>query len=199
MGLVDAACFETAGVAPSSEQHIARKERGALATCLLAKIAPERRAVLLLADAYEIPMHEIARALDLNENTAASRLRLAREDYRAAVKRLRPEQQQALRSGLLMLPLFSLASASSSSAVVSRPVHSGASAIVDANAPATLPSPRSELGLRIPTDVAQGILPRPGRESLDPVASSAPVVAAARRERVRGGALRFPCARTAWT
>ncbi|WP_437647681.1 RNA polymerase sigma factor [Sorangium sp. So ce362] len=146
VGLVDAACFETAGVAPSSEQHIARKERGALATCLLAKIAPERRAVLLLADAYEIPMHEIARALDLNENTAASRLRLAREDYRAAVKRLRPEQQQALRSGLLMLPLFSLTSASSSSAVASHPIHSGASAIADTNPPATLASPRSELG-----------------------------------------------------
>ncbi|WP_437485821.1 sigma factor-like helix-turn-helix DNA-binding protein [Sorangium sp. So ce1014] len=146
VGLVDAACFETAGVAPSSEQHIARKERGALATCLLAKIAPERRAVLLLADAYEIPMHEIARALELNENTAASRLRLAREDYRAAVKRLRPEEQQTLRSGLFMLPLFSLTSASSSASVASHPAHSGASAIADTNPPATLASPQSDLG-----------------------------------------------------
>ncbi|WP_437953770.1 RNA polymerase sigma factor [Sorangium sp. So ce296] len=156
VGLADAACFEGADAAPSSEQRIVRKERIALAIRLLASIAPERRAVLLMADAYEIPMHEVARALEINENTAASRLRLAREDYRAAVKRLRSEEQHALRSGLLMLPLFSLASASSaisaSFAAPSRPVLAGASAIAEANAPATLPSPRSHPGRHEPTD-----------------------------------------------
>ncbi|KYG10877.1 RNA polymerase subunit sigma [Sorangium cellulosum] len=150
VGLADAACFEGAGVAPSSEQRVVRKERIALAIRLLASIAPERRAVLLMADAYEIPMREVARALEINENTAASRLRLAREDYRAAVKRLRAEEQHALRSGLLMLPLFSLASASS--AAPSRPVLAGASAIAEANAPATLPSPRSDPGRHDPAD-----------------------------------------------
>ncbi|XXY45297.1 sigma-70 family RNA polymerase sigma factor [Sorangium sp. So ce269] len=134
VGLADAACFEGTDVAPSSEQRIATKERIAVAIALLAKIPPERRAVLILADACEIPMREIARALELNENTVSSRLRLAREDYRAAVKRLRPEEQHALRSGLLMLPLFS--AASSSSAVAARPVHSAA---VETNAPATRP------------------------------------------------------------
>ncbi|WP_437928129.1 sigma-70 family RNA polymerase sigma factor [Sorangium sp. So ce291] len=134
VGLADAACFEGTDVAPSSEQRIATKERIAVATALLAKIPPERRAVLILADACEIPMREIARALELNENTVSSRLRLAREDYRAAVKRLRPEEQHALRSGLLMLPLFSVAS--SSSAAAARPVHSAA---VETNAPATHP------------------------------------------------------------
>ncbi|WP_437571114.1 sigma factor-like helix-turn-helix DNA-binding protein [Sorangium sp. So ce542] len=150
VGLADAACFEGAGVAPSSEQRVVRKERIALAIRLLASIAPERRAVLLMAEAYEIPMREVARALEINENTAASRLRLAREDYRAAVKRLRPEEQHALRSGLLMLPLFSLASASS--AAPSRPVLAGASAIAEANAPATLPSPRSDPRRHEPAD-----------------------------------------------
>ncbi|WP_437756490.1 RNA polymerase sigma factor [Sorangium sp. So ce1389] len=141
VGLADAACFENADVAPSSEQRIATKERVAVAIHLLAKIPPERRAVLLLADAYEIPIREIARALELNENTAASRLRLAREDYRAAVKRLRPEEQHALRSGLLMLPIFSIAS--SRSAVASRPAHSAA---VETNAPATRPDLPSDPG-----------------------------------------------------
>ncbi|WP_236644402.1 RNA polymerase sigma factor [Sorangium cellulosum] len=153
VGLADAACFEGAEVAPSSEQRVVRKERIALAIRLLASIAPERRAVLLMADAYEIPMREVARALEINENTAASRLRLAREDYRAAVKRLRAEEQHALRSRLLMLPLFSLASASSaSSAAPARAVLAGASAIAEANAPATLPSPRSDPGRHDPAD-----------------------------------------------
>ncbi|XXX77668.1 RNA polymerase sigma factor [Sorangium sp. So ce134] len=144
VGLADAACFEGADVAPSSEQFIARKERMALATRLLAKIAPERRAILILSDAYEVPMHEIARALEINENTAASRLRLAREDYRAAVKRLRSEEQHALRSGLRMLPLFSVPSASFT--VSPRSLRSDASSVVEPDAPATLSSPRSDLG-----------------------------------------------------
>lgn len=106
VGLVDAACFHRAEVAPSSEHHIAAKERLALAARLLLEIEPERRAILILADAYEFPMREIARALKINENTAASRLRLARRDYRAAEKRLRPEERRALRSGVVVLPLF---------------------------------------------------------------------------------------------
>ncbi|WP_438026779.1 RNA polymerase sigma factor [Sorangium sp. So ce233] len=134
VGLADEPCFEAADVAPSSEQRIATKERIAVAIRLLAKIPPERRAILILADAYDIPMREIARALELNENTAASRLRLAREDYRAAVKRLRPEEQQALRSGVLMLPLFSVAS--SRAAGASGPAHAAG---METNAPATRP------------------------------------------------------------
>ncbi|WP_437591346.1 sigma factor-like helix-turn-helix DNA-binding protein [Sorangium sp. So ce1000] len=109
-GLADAACFQQADVAASSEHHIAVQERLALAIRLLSELAPERRAILLLADAYDVPMREIARALSLNEHTAASRLRLARRDYRAAEKRLRPEERRALRSSVLVLPLFSATS-----------------------------------------------------------------------------------------
>jgi DNA-directed RNA polymerase specialized sigma24 family protein len=110
VGLADAACFQEADIAASSEHHIAAKERLALAIRLLSEVAPERRAVLLLADAYDVPVREIARALSLNEHTAASRLRLARRDYRAAEKRLRPEERRALRSSVLVLPLFSATS-----------------------------------------------------------------------------------------
>ncbi|MGK3981527.1 RNA polymerase sigma factor [Sorangium sp. So ce136] len=83
---------------PSSEQRIAERERLALAIEVLGTIAPERRIVLVLHEAYEVPIVEIARELAINYNTACSRLRLAREDYRAAVQRLRPEQRQALRA-----------------------------------------------------------------------------------------------------
>lgn len=110
VGLADVACFQQADVAPSNEEHVAAKERLALAVRLLSEIAPERRAVLILADAYDVPVCEIARALEINENTAASRLRLARRDYRAAEKRLRPEEKRALRSSVLVLPLFSATS-----------------------------------------------------------------------------------------
>ncbi|WP_437906659.1 sigma factor-like helix-turn-helix DNA-binding protein [Sorangium sp. So ce327] len=154
VGLADEAYFEGAEIAPSSEQRIATNQRIAIATRLLATIAPERRAILIMADMVEIPLREIARSLELNENTASSRLRLAREDYRAAVKRLRPEEQRAIRSGLLMVPLFSLAS--SRSAVASPAVHSGASAIAETNTPATCPELPSDLG---PQDIAD----RPGR------------------------------------
>ncbi|WP_438041354.1 RNA polymerase sigma factor [Sorangium sp. So ce128] len=153
VGLADEAFFEGADVAPSSEQRIATNQRIAIATRLLATIAPERRAILIMADMVEIPLREIARSLELNENTASSRLRLAREDFRAAVKRLRPEEQRALRSGLLMVPLFSLVSSRSAA---SPAVHSGASAIVETNAPATRPELPSDLG---PQDLAD----RPGR------------------------------------
>lgn len=154
MGLSDEACFQGADVAPSSEQRIATNQRIAIATRLLATIAPERRAILIMADMVEIPVREIARSLELNENTASSRLRLAREDFRAAVKRLRPEEQRALRSGLLMLPLFSLAS--SRSAAASPAVHSGASAVVETSAPATRPEFPSDVG-------RQDLADRPGR------------------------------------
>ncbi|WP_437293966.1 RNA polymerase sigma factor [Sorangium sp. So ce426] len=107
VGLADASCFQRADAAVSSERHIAAEERIALAIRLLSAVAPERRAILVLADAYDVPVREIARALGLNENTAASRLRRARRDYRAAEKRLRPEERQALRSSLLVLLLFS--------------------------------------------------------------------------------------------
>ncbi|XXY20792.1 sigma-70 family RNA polymerase sigma factor [Sorangium sp. So ce216] len=92
---------------PSSEQRIAERERLAVAIEVLGTIAPERRIVLVLHEAYEVPIVEIARELAINYNTACSRLRLAREDYRAAVQRLRPEQRQSLRACWLAFPLAS--------------------------------------------------------------------------------------------
>ncbi|WP_437746987.1 sigma-70 family RNA polymerase sigma factor [Sorangium sp. So ce1504] len=93
--------------APSSEQRVAERERLELAIDVLSTIAPERRVLLVLHEACEVPIVEIARELGINYNTAANRLRLAREDYRAAVARLRPEQRQALRGCWLAFPVAS--------------------------------------------------------------------------------------------
>ncbi|WP_437513090.1 RNA polymerase sigma factor [Sorangium sp. So ce1099] len=118
---------------PSSEQRIAERERLALAIEVLGTIAPERRIVLVLHEAYEVPIVEIARQLAINYNTACSRLRLAREDYRAAVQRLRPEQRQALRACWLPFALTSGFLAREGGASDAAPT---------ATAPASAPAPR---------------------------------------------------------
>ncbi len=56
---------------------------------ILDGLDPEKRAVLVLADIEERPIGEIAEILSLNTNTAASRLRLAREYVDAELARHR--------------------------------------------------------------------------------------------------------------
>lgn len=106
-GLHPALRHETVDPAPISEQCIAERERLELAREVLRTIAPERRVVLVLYEAYEVPLVDIARELGIKYNTASTRLRLAREDYRAAVKRLRPAQREALRACWLAFPMAS--------------------------------------------------------------------------------------------
>ncbi|WP_437907994.1 sigma-70 family RNA polymerase sigma factor [Sorangium sp. So ce327] len=106
-GLHPAPHVQAVDPAPSSEQRVADRERLELAIAVLGTIAPERRILLVLHEAFDVPIVEIARELGINYNTACNRLRLAREDYRAAVARLRPEQRQALRAGWLLFPLAS--------------------------------------------------------------------------------------------
>ncbi|WP_437593740.1 RNA polymerase sigma factor [Sorangium sp. So ce1000] len=106
-GLLPAPRGQAGDPAPSSEQRAVERERLELALGVLSTIAPERRILLVLHEAYEVPIVEIARELGINYNTAANRLRLAREDYRAAVARLRPDQREALRACWLAFPLAS--------------------------------------------------------------------------------------------
>ncbi|MDF2697312.1 MAG: polymerase sigma factor RpoE [Labilithrix sp.] len=53
------------------------------------KLDPDKRAVLVLAEVEEKPISEIAQILDINVNTAASRLRVAREHVDASLARIR--------------------------------------------------------------------------------------------------------------
>ncbi|WP_437599257.1 RNA polymerase sigma factor [Sorangium sp. So ce590] len=84
---------------PRLEQRVEATERAEVIDLLLASLVPQRRVMLVMHDMLEIPVVEIARELQINANTAQNRLRLAREDFRAAVKRLGPEQRSALRLG----------------------------------------------------------------------------------------------------
>ena len=56
---------------------------------ILDTFEPEQRAILVLCDVEEQQIGEAARILDINPNTAASRLRIAREHLEASVARYR--------------------------------------------------------------------------------------------------------------
>lgn len=77
--LVDATC--------SPQEALARREALRLMDRILSNMDDERRAVFIMAELEQLPMPEIAEALGLKLNTAYSRLRLAREQFSAEVKR----------------------------------------------------------------------------------------------------------------
>jgi len=74
---------------PSADERIRAREERALVRQALESVDLDRRAVLILHDLDEIPVPEIAVALEIPLNTAYSRLRLARAEFAAAAKRLR--------------------------------------------------------------------------------------------------------------
>jgi RNA polymerase sigma-70 factor, ECF subfamily len=74
--------------APSAVELLLRKEREALAHEALHAIVLSRRAVFILHELDGCSVPEIATALEIPVATAYSRLRLAREDFAAAVRRL---------------------------------------------------------------------------------------------------------------
>ncbi|KYF76932.1 RNA polymerase subunit sigma [Sorangium cellulosum] len=92
--------FDPADPAPSSEQMLAREQSGQLVGRLLGAIDLDRRIVLIMHDLLELTTADIARDLHVNENTVRNRLRLAREDFRVAVKRMNAEDRRALRDPL---------------------------------------------------------------------------------------------------
>jgi RNA polymerase sigma-70 factor (ECF subfamily) len=73
---------------PPADERIHAGERRALVEAALAALDFDRRAILVLHDVDEIPVPEIARGLGIPLNTAYSRLRVAREELAAALKRL---------------------------------------------------------------------------------------------------------------
>ncbi|MGK4001073.1 sigma factor-like helix-turn-helix DNA-binding protein [Sorangium sp. So ce1036] len=99
MGLQNNPIFAGVDVRPGQEAQAAAKDRAEVVDALLGSLVPQRRVVLVMHDMLDIPVVDIARELKINENTAQNRLRLAREDFQAAVKRLSPEQRSALRLG----------------------------------------------------------------------------------------------------
>jgi RNA polymerase sigma-70 factor (ECF subfamily) len=83
-------------VRPADERIEASEER-ALVGAALASMDFDRRAVLVLHDVEEVSVPAIAADLGIPLNTAYSRLRLAREELAAAVKKLRGRSRTSAR------------------------------------------------------------------------------------------------------
>jgi RNA polymerase sigma-70 factor (ECF subfamily) len=94
--------FHTADPGLSSEQLLAREQRSRIVSRLLGKLEMDRRVVLIMFDLLEIPIAHIACELELKQTTVRNRLRLAREDFRLAVKRMNAEERGALRAAGLL-------------------------------------------------------------------------------------------------
>lgn len=70
------------------DRALEQREAEALVARALEALEDDRRAVFVLHDLDETPVPEIARALGIPEGTAYTRLRAARTDFTAAVRRL---------------------------------------------------------------------------------------------------------------
>lgn len=83
---------EVADHAPSLDAQLAAGDAQALVIAALDAVEDERRVLLVMVDLDEAPVTEAARALSIPLNTAYSRLRLARKELEAAVRRLRAKR-----------------------------------------------------------------------------------------------------------
>jgi RNA polymerase sigma-70 factor (ECF subfamily) len=72
-----------------ADELLIRRQDGELAAAALEAVELGRRAVFLLHEIDEVPIPQVAEALGIPTATAYSRLRLARQEFQAAVKRLR--------------------------------------------------------------------------------------------------------------
>ncbi len=73
---------------PPPEEHLAGAEGMACLMRLVGNLLPERQAVFVAHEIEGTPIAEVAVALAIPENTAWNRLRLARGDLAAAVRRV---------------------------------------------------------------------------------------------------------------
>ncbi len=71
-----------------AESALATRQAKAMVERALLAVEVDRRAVFILHDLDGCPVPDIARTLEIPPNTAYSRLRLAREEFRAEVARL---------------------------------------------------------------------------------------------------------------
>jgi RNA polymerase sigma-70 factor (ECF subfamily) len=80
---------------PAADEQMITLQELELAELALAQVALDRRAVLLLHEVEGHGMPEIAESLGIPLNTAYSRLRLARQEYEQAVRRLRAQRGES--------------------------------------------------------------------------------------------------------
>jgi RNA polymerase sigma-70 factor (ECF subfamily) len=85
---------EPASSSPSADALLVRAEEADLVLRALQEIDAERRPVFILYEIDECPMRDIVRSLKIPLFTGYSRLRLARKEFTAAVRRLTPDRGQ---------------------------------------------------------------------------------------------------------
>ncbi|MET0593674.1 MAG: sigma-70 family RNA polymerase sigma factor [Polyangiaceae bacterium] len=74
--------------APLADAQLVAEENRALVAAALETLDLDRRAVFVLHDLDDVPIPDVARTLEIPLNTAYSRLRVAREKFVKALKRL---------------------------------------------------------------------------------------------------------------
>lgn len=80
--------------APDPLEQAARGEAVAFLDAQLAALAPDKRAVFILSELEDMSCPEIAEAVGANVNTVMSRLKAARAEFEAAVKRHRARDRR---------------------------------------------------------------------------------------------------------
>jgi RNA polymerase sigma-70 factor (ECF subfamily) len=85
--------IETDDVGPGPDDALQTKQARALVLAALERIPLPRRAVLIMRDLDDVPVDEISSVLSIPRFTAYSRLRKARRELEAAVRRMSKEAE----------------------------------------------------------------------------------------------------------
>jgi len=75
------------GDVPAPDERMIQDQQRALVHAILQELSPERRAVLVAHELEGLPMAALSEALEIPVKTLYSRLRAAREDFVAAMRR----------------------------------------------------------------------------------------------------------------
>jgi RNA polymerase sigma-70 factor (ECF subfamily) len=78
---------------------VEKKPAEALLERLLARVSPSKRELLILVDVEQLSVVEAADALEINLNTAYSRLRAARAEFSESLERYRAKERRTSRVG----------------------------------------------------------------------------------------------------
>ncbi len=82
--------------APTPEQEAGTAQARRALLDLLGRLDPAKREVFVLVEIEQVPIRDVARLLNIKENTAWSRLRLARAEFERHAARLRARDGEKL-------------------------------------------------------------------------------------------------------
>jgi RNA polymerase sigma-70 factor (ECF subfamily) len=83
------------GEAQTPEEETRETQALRLVLDILARMDPDQREVFALVEIEQVPVRDVARMLELKENTVWSRLRLARRDFEKQAARLRARDRES--------------------------------------------------------------------------------------------------------